>query len=322
MGGGRISDYRLLVRLGADLPGAVAVEAATEPDGRDDPTVADIEPDAADHPLRYSLAGVQLKYSVHSSRLTLPSSGAGSWWIVKLPDRSIPSLAENEYLTMRWIGAAGMDTPRVELSPAGSVSELPSGFVQPDDLLYLTERYDRSPTGRVHVEDFAQVADVDPREKYGEFGATYDSMGTVVSRLLGEEGLRAYLERLVAMVITGNTDAHLKNWSLWYPDGQTPQLAPVYDFHSLTIYTRYRYAPLALSLAGERMPNRIELSHIRRLAESCGSDPGAAADLATDTVERLRGAWQREIGDEAANRFPALAEHYEWRISNLPICQT
>lgn len=51
------------------------------------------------------------------------------------------------------------------------------------------------------------------------------------------------------------------------------------------------------------------------------SDPNAAADLATDTVERLRDAWQREIRDEAANRFPALAEHYEWRISNLPICQ-
>ena len=27
----------------------------------------------------------------------------------------------------------------------------------------------------------------------------------------------------------GNVDAHLKNWALVYPDGITPQLAPLYD---------------------------------------------------------------------------------------------
>lgn len=216
MGGGRIGDYRLLARLGADLPGAVTVEAAREPDDSDDPTAGELGPEVIDHPLRYSLAGVQLKYSIHSSRLTLPTTGQGSWWIVKLPDRDVPQLAQNEYLTMRWLAAAGIDVPRVELVPADTVDRLPSGFLQPGDVLYAVERFDRSASGRIHVEDFAQVADVDPRHKYGEFGATYDNMGTVVRHLTGEQGFRRYVERLVAMIIAGNTDAHLKNWALWY----------------------------------------------------------------------------------------------------------
>lgn len=293
MGGGTISDYRLLVRLGADLPGAVTVEAVVEPDDLEDVTAEDLPSDAANHPLRYSLAGVQLKYSIHSERLTLPTSGEDSWWIVKLPDRGVPQVTENEYLTMRWLQAADMDVPRVELLPSSAVRRLPAGFVRPDDMLYVVERFDRSATGRVHVEDFAQVADADPRHKYGEFGATYDGLGNVVHHLTGEPGFRTYLERLVAVVVTGNTDAHLKNW-----------------------------APLALSLAGESMPDRIERDHLCRLAEACGSDPDRAAVVVSETMVRLRAAWDAEIKSEAERRFPALAEHYQQRLRELPVART
>ena len=40
---------------------------------------------------------------------------------------------------------------------------------------------------------------------------------------------REFLARMVAFILMGNTDAHLKNWALVYPDGRVPQLAPVYD---------------------------------------------------------------------------------------------
>lgn len=322
MGGGRIGDYRLLLRLGNDLPGAVTVVADDEPDDSDDLTADGTDPYGADHPLRYSLAGVQLKYSVRSERLTMPVSGEGRWWIVKLPDRTLPNLAENEFLTMRWLRASGFAAPPVECLPASVVSEMPPGFVAPDSLVYLIERFDRTPTGRVHVEDFAQVADVEPRFKYGsEFGATYDSVGRVVRYLTGIDGFLAYVDRLAAMVITGNTDAHLKNWALRYPDGRTPQLAPVYDFHSLTVYDRFRYAPLALSLAGEQMPNAVSLDHFRRLAEACDVDPDSTALRVQKTVEAMRESWGKEIGEEARRRFPPLADHYEQRLHSLPLTQ-
>jgi serine/threonine-protein kinase HipA len=46
-----------------------------------------------DHPIRHSLAGVQLKFSVRDSHFTFPASGDVSWWIAKLPDRSLKDLS-------------------------------------------------------------------------------------------------------------------------------------------------------------------------------------------------------------------------------------
>ncbi len=318
MGGGNVSDYRLLLRLGSDLPGAVTVEADQEPDDSADAPAA--EP-AADHALRYSLAGMQLKYSIHSSRLTAPVSGEDSWWVAKLPDRTLTKLAENEYFTMRWLATAGFDVPRVQLAPATSVGGLPADALGDDDLVYLVERFDRIPGGRVHSEDFAQLANVWPHQKYGEFGATYSTMGAVILHLTGNGGFEAFLSRLVAAVIVGNVDAHLKNWAIYYPDGRTPTLAPVYDFHSLTVYQRFRYTPLALALPGERMPSRVDPSHLADLAREAGASPSLAAETVAATVSRLRQAWSGDLLAQAHEWYPTLAAHYESRLHGLPLAR-
>ena len=41
--------------------------------------------------------------------------------------------------------------------------------------------------------------------------------------------MREFIARFVAFTLLGNTDAHLKNWALVYPDGQSPVLSPLYD---------------------------------------------------------------------------------------------
>lgn len=51
------------------------------------------------------------------------------------------------------------------------------------------------------------------------------------------EGLE-YVRRLVFMVLSGNHDAHRKNWALIYPDGLRARLAPVYDFVATVAYAR------------------------------------------------------------------------------------
>ena len=234
MGGGNIGDFTMLLRLGSRLPGAVTIHGNTEP--QDDTATEDDDPGNLDHPIRHSLAGVQLKYSVHGDRLTFPASGEGAWWIAKLPDRGLKDLNLNEYLTMRWLQSIKLDVPTVQLVPASSVDGIPDGLVDPAELIYLIKRFDRSPGGRIHVEDFAQLADVAPAFKYSQSGATYDSLAKVVLGLIGQAGYEAFIERLAAMLVVGNIDAHLKNWALIYPDGRTTSLAPIYDFHSLTIY--------------------------------------------------------------------------------------
>jgi serine/threonine-protein kinase HipA len=318
MGGGYIRDFTLLLRFGSNLPGAVTVQSELEPP--DDASAEELNIVDLDHPIRHSLAGVQLKYSIHGDRLTFPASGDGSWWIAKLPDRSLKDLSLNEYLTMRWLQAAGMNVPRVQLVPASSVGGIPEGLVDPHEQIYLIERFDRRESGRVHVEDFAQVADVGPKFKYSQSGITYDGLGAAIYRLMGEAGFSEYIERLVAMLVAGNTDAHLKNWSIIYLDGRTPSLSPVYDFHSLTVYTRYQFGQIALSLGGESVASAIYPDSFRRLAELSGYDPDRVLDVVGRTVSRLRAAWSEHLQQETQTRFPALARHFERRLSSLPVC--
>lgn len=319
MGGGHVRDFTLLLRLGSDLPGAVTVHSTAE---LGDDQIEDDEPglQQPDHPIRHSLAGVQLKYSIHGDHLTFPASGDGAWWIAKLPDRSLKDLSLNEYLTMRWLKAAGMNVPRTQLVPASSIDGIPDGLVDPNERVYLIERFDRSVGGRIHTEDFAQVADVGAKFKYNDSGVTYDSMGNAINGLLGTSGYLEYVERLVAMLVVGNTDAHLKNWALIYADGRSPALSPIYDFHSLTVYTRYRYVPLALSFNGEGMATAIDDDCFRMLAEHSGFDAERTLDTVHEAVNRLRSAWSGELRTETEATFPALARHFASRLDTLPIC--
>ncbi|HEX9641741.1 MAG TPA: HipA N-terminal domain-containing protein, partial [Candidatus Krumholzibacteria bacterium] len=82
-------EFFLLAVLGADLPGALLVtpldEEGRESDVPDDEIRDEHVPGTV---LRFSLAGVQLKFSaVAEARggLTIPVDGMGGSWIVKLP---------------------------------------------------------------------------------------------------------------------------------------------------------------------------------------------------------------------------------------------
>ncbi|WKU04805.1 type II toxin-antitoxin system HipA family toxin [Micromonospora sp. HUAS LYJ1] len=318
LGGGNVGDFTLLLRVGTNLPGAVTVHADNEPED-------DILPDSLQlvgQPLRHSLAGVQLKYSVSADRLAIPVTGDGGWWIVKLPDRGLRDLPMNEYLTMKWLATAGYPVPEIHLVRADVVGGLPEGLVDPAELVYLIQRFDRTTTGRVHVEDFAQVANVEPMFKYSESGVSYDTLAAAVRQLTGDSGYHDFVCRLVAMLVVGNTDGHLKNWAISYPDGRTPRLTPVYDFHSLSVYSRYRWAPLALSLDSETVPSAITCDHFRRLAERAGADPEQTVKTVTDAVVRLREAWITTMANEAQHRFEALASHYAHRLDTLRLCRS
>jgi serine/threonine-protein kinase HipA len=223
---------------------------------------------------------------------------------------------------MRWLKAAGIAVPQIRLIPAADIPELPTGVAKPNDPVYVVERFDRAADGRVHVEDFAQVADVDPMFKYRDAGVTYDGIAAVLLRISGVPAYEEYLRRLVAMVITGNTDAHLKNWAVIYPDGRTAHISPAFDFHSLSVYQAYRYTPMALILGGEEVAAAVTLDNFRRLADVAGTDVDRTVELVDESIEAMRLSWATEIREEATKRFPALAEHYENRLTSLALVRT
>lgn len=291
-------ELALLAVLGEDLPGAAVVDLVGDDDG-DEPVDAlrehqDPQPGG---PLRFSLAGMQLKFSVAQSaaKLTLPVTGVGGRFILKMPAREYEDVPANEFSVMSWARESGLSVPDVSLVRWREVEGLPPELDFREEDALLVSRFDRSTEGgaRVHQEDFAQVLGKRPYDKYGrEAEVRYDRIGKIVAELCGEDDFFEFLRRLVFVVLCNNPDAHLKNWSLIYPDGRRPRLAPAYDLVSTAGYTGIS-TELAHRLAGEWQIERVGASHFGVLASRAGFDAHRGVEVAGDFAQRARDAWKR-----------------------------
>jgi len=284
-------EFALLGVLGGDLPGAIVVRPEGEEDGGD--ADSDRPPDGPldpAGPLRFSLAGVQLKFSVvrNETRFTLPASGRGGHWIVKLPDRDHIDVPRNEHAMLTWARACGIAVPDFELVEVASIEGLPTELSFKESHALAIRRYDRTPSGRVHQEDFAQVLDVPARDRYE--GGNFETIARIVRTVCGDEDFEQLIRRYVFMVLSGNGDAHLKNWSFVYPDGKRARLSPAYDLVCTAAYPDVD-ATLALRLGKNRVFQDVRLLHFERLATKVGADPDAVASLVRATADAIRTTW-------------------------------
>lgn len=316
-------EFALLLALGEDLPGAVVVtpaedEALLDAGAEPEQDPGDYAPPAAHTSaggplLKFSLAGVQLKFSMLEGDrgLTLPTKGRDGDWIVKTPDERrgvvngrtvlFTHVPQNEFAMMTWARAAGIVVPETRLYPLEQVAALPPGLlVNSDEPAYAIRRFDRGPLGRVHMEDFAQVFNRYAHQKYQ--GASYETLAVAVLAIAGAEALQEFLRRLVFIVAIGNGDAHLKNWSLRYPDGLHGELAPAYDLVSTIQYIEPD--GLALNLAGSKRWQDVSMASFLRLREIIARRlprqvPEEALVVATvrEAVARIYEAWGRLRGE-------------------------
>lgn len=284
----------LLAALGGDLPGAIVVRAedaaASGADLEDSAPVSPREEGA----LRFSLAGMQLKFSVlqHGSRFTLPVTGQGGRWIVKLPNMRYPRVPENEYSMLAWARESGVQVPEFKLVQLTDIQGLPDELRFDEPMALAIRRFDRDEHGaRIHQEDFAQVLNMRPRDKYS--GHNYATIANIVRAVCGELDYEELIRRLVFIVLSGNADAHLKNWSLVYPDGRRARLSPAYDFVSTVAYGPGLDQRLALRLSGEKDFSSVTRSHFETLAGRINTSPERTGALVTDTASRAREAWTR-----------------------------
>ncbi len=284
-------EFFLLRALGRDLPGAVEI---VPQDG-----TGDILPDDAreahtlrrNRPLRFSLAGVQLKFSaVRNARggLTVPADGTGGSWIVKLPSATHVGVPENEYAMMELARRSGIDVPQTRLLPIEEVAGLPAGIDGIGPNAFVIARFDRGPQGeRIHVEDFAQVFGVYPERKYAR--ASYRNIAEVIWTEIGETGIAEFIRRLTFNALIGNGDMHLKNWSLIYPDGRHAALAPAYDFVSTLTYVPDDR--MALSFMKHKDFAALDVALFREFAGRARLPQKLVFDVMQDTVARFRSAW-------------------------------
>lgn len=284
----------LLAALGRDLPGAVTVEdVASQANDPDDDVPARDEPPRG--PLRFSLAGMQLKFSVlrEGDRLTVPVTGEGGRHILKLPGTYV-KMPLVEFVTTEWARRSGIDTVHTTLVPTETIDGLPEEVQLRETTALLVDRFDRPVAGgpRIHQEDFAQVFWVWSTDKYGrEARRAFRSIARVVAGVCGVSDFEEFLRRLVFVVLSGNADAHLKNWSLRYEPPQVPRLSPAYDLVSTCVFPGHFDDELPLRLAEVWRFEDVRLAHFGRLGVDAGYGEEPAILLAKLAAERIRAAW-------------------------------
>jgi serine/threonine-protein kinase HipA len=285
-------EFFLLEYTGEDLPGAVVVRAESPVDAPPLPPETPRPLLAEASPLPFSLSGMQPKFSMirEGRSLTLPASGRGGDWLVKLPDARAQLVPENEYSMMRWAKEVGLDVPEMELVSPSKVSGLPSEVGTLSGQVFAIRRFDRpAPDKRVHIEDFAQVLGLYAPDKYES--ANYETVGNIILRLGGPRDLEEFVARLVFITAIGNGDAHLKNWSLIYPDRVSARLSPVYDFVSTIQYIEND--ALGLNFAGSKRFENVSLASFEKFAKRLKLDPAPITAKVRATVEATLDAWSK-----------------------------
>ena len=312
-------EFELLELVGRDLPGAVVVRR--EGSVIDDDREADEgQPDRAGSPeiLRFSLAGVQLKFSAvteASGGLTVPAHGVGGDWILKLPSVQYEGVPENEYSVMSLARSVGIEVPETRLVPMDRIAGLPpevlGGRMAGANALAV-RRFDRMADGRVHTEDFAQVLGQRPADKYDRY--TCADLARLLAAFSDERAVGEFAKRLMYAAIVGNGDMHTKNWSLIYRDGRTAELSPAYDLLCTTVYIPND--GLALRLGSARRWDALTLDDFASVADTAYVNPEFFVRTATEAAERFQDCWE-----EAAKSLPirdAVKEAIHRQLVTVP----
>ena len=226
-----------------------------------------------------TVPGVQKKLSLHLStdnhnpRLTLVNYPTG--YILKPQVKEFECLPEAEQLVMCMADATGISTVPHALIKSG------------DNLAYITKRIDRvfgkTDIKLLAMEDFCQL---DLRVTADKYKGSYERCAKVIGRYSSQIGLdmAELFMRLVFSFIVGNSDMHLKNFSLIETGeaSNTYVLSPAYDLLPVNVIMPEDTEELALALNGKK-------THIRKkdffaFAEECEISKASAEKMIAKIV--------------------------------------
>lgn len=126
---------------------------------------------------------------------------------------------------------------------------------------------------RLHQEDFAQAMGIPATDKYEKEDAGYlADMFSILRKYASnpvEDQLKLW-DMLVFDYLIGNTDAHIKNFSLLYgTDLRSVRLAPAYDIISTSIYSQST-REMSISVGGRRSLDEADREAFRDAAAEAG----------------------------------------------------
>ncbi|MDO5139229.1 MAG: HipA domain-containing protein [Oscillospiraceae bacterium] len=210
-----------------------------------------------------TVPGVQRKMSIHLStdidtKLTIVDYPTG--YILKPQTKEYENLPEYEDLSMRMAEVAGIQT-------------VPHALMRMNDqYAYITRRIDRDIQGKqitmYAMEDFCQLAERLTADKYR---GSYELCARIIKRhsILPGFDLSELFLRLVFSFLTGNSDMHLKNFSLREQESGKRNfcLSKAYDMLPVNVIIPEDQEQLALTLNGKK--RNIRKKDFITFAEKC-----------------------------------------------------
>ena len=225
-----------------------------------------------------TVPGVQKKLSLHltygtNARLTLVNYPTG--YILKPQSDDYESLPESEHMAMQMAEAAGIQTvPHALIHVGGNYA-------------YITRRIDRKITRdsvRLYaMEDFCQLSGRLTEDKYR---GSYEGCGRIISKYSSYPGFdltELFLRILVSFVI-GNSDMHLKNFSLIEekPHSRIFRLSAAYDFLPVNVILPEDQEEMALTVNGKK--KNIHRKDFMALAKNCDIPEKAAERMIQQVI--------------------------------------
>ena len=221
-----------------------------------------------------TVPGVQKKMSLHlfsdslKPKLTLVNFPTG--YILKPQVEEFEALPEAEQLVMNMADKAGIAT-------------VPHALIMlQDELAYITRRVDRiwkkDGVAMLAMEDFCQL---DLRLTQDKYKGSYERCTKIIDKYSSSKGLdRAEMfMRLVFSFMVGNSDMHLKNFSLIESAEGSGEyhLSPAYDLLPVNVVMPEDKEQFALTMNGKKL--NIRRKDFFVFAEECGLQKASAEKM-------------------------------------------
>ena len=208
----------------------------------------------------------------------------------------------------------GINVAAIGLVDVRAIGNLPDGMEKLGQQAFFIERFDRNDDGSVtHIEDFAQVFNVYPEDKYKK--ASYRNLLSVIATESDHHDVAEFIRRLTFNVLIGNGDMHLKNWSLIYPDRRNARLSPAYDFVSTIPYIGNDKS--ALTFSRTKAFGGFTLDELEHLSAKAALPRKLVIDTAPETVALFMQRWETEKAHLPMHR--AVVDAIDKHLGTLPI---
>ena len=190
-----------------------------------------------------TVTGVQPKLSLHIASAKEPNLAkrftiVGLWggYILKTPSANYSNMPEVEDLTMH-------------LAHIAKIKVVPHCLIrlQSGNLAYITKRIDRVRKSNLHMEDMCQLTEKLTEDKYR---GSHEQVAKAILKYSTNPGLDVvnFFELVLFSFLTGNTDMHLKNFSVIYKPNIGPIFSPAYDLVATVLVNPADDEDLALTL--------------------------------------------------------------------------